>query len=500
MSGVASVALPAKPAAGPSLRWRLMLGILVPVCVVLGINSVLLYRQALEAVNTAYDRTLLASAKAIGEQLEVVAAPDGSRPVQVHAFFPYSSLEAFEADTRSRLFYKVSGFGGETVSGFGDLPPWTGTIPAQGAYAALVHFYDDHYRSQPVRMAVLLQPVAGPLGQGMATVQVAETLELRQTLARQILLDTVWRQLALVAAVALVVVWVVQQVTRPVRALGADLARRSESDLSPLPTQGAPAELQPLLEATNQHMARLDHLLAHQKRFVRDASHQLRTPLAVLKAQVQSARRGDVPPDVALAEMAHTVEDATTLANQMLALAKAEQLQSTAISELPLTDWGAVVRQVALDVSPLAVEHGLDFGLELPSQPLVVRAHEWALREVVRNLLHNAIRHSPSGAELTVLLAAERAPENGGNESPAWARLTVRDGGPGISAEFRPHLFQPFARGSQLDGQGTGLGLAICHGIVQALGGGLSLDNRLHASGQLLGLDAVVRLPLCRSF
>ena len=489
-----------EPKVSASLRWRLMLGILVPVCVVLGINSVLLHRQALEAVNTAYDRTLLASAKAIGEQLEVVAAPDGSQPVQVHAFFPYSSLEAFEADTRSRLFYKVSGFGGETVSGFGDLPPWTGTLPAKGAYAALVHFYDDHYRGQPVRMAVLLQPVAGPLGQGMATVQVAETLELRETLARQILLDTVWRQLALVLAIAGVVVWVVHLVTRPVRELGADLARRSESDLSPLPTQGAPAELQPLLEATNQHMARLDHLLAHQKRFVRDASHQLRTPLAVLKAQVQSARRGDVPPDVALAEMAHTVDDATNLANQMLALAKAEQLQSTAISELPLTDWGAVVRQVALDVSPLVVEHGLDFGLELPSQPLVVRAHEWALRELVRNLLHNAIRHSPEGALLAILLEPELVTGAGSDSLRAWARLTVRDGGPGISAQFRPHLFQPFARGSQLDGQGTGLGLAICHGIVQALGGGLSLDNRHHASGQISGLDAVVRLPLGRPF
>lgn len=494
MSGQAQTRPPSTHSRGsPSLRWRLMLGILVPVCLVLALNAVLLHRQALQAVNTAYDRTLLASAKAIGEQLEVVAAAGQSDSVQVHAFFPYSSLEAFEADNRSRLFYKVSGFGGETVSGFDDLPRWTGVIPPQGAYAALVDFYDDHYRGQPVRMAVLLQPVAGPVGQGMATVQVAETLELRQTLARQILLDTVWRQLAMVVVIAAVVVWVVHQVTRPVRALGDALTRRSESDLSPLPTQDAPAELQPLLDAANQHMARLDHLLAHQKRFVRDASHQLRTPLAVLKAQVQSARRGDVPPDVALAEMAHTVDDATTLANQMLALAKAEQLQATASSELPCTDWSGVVRQVALDVSPLAVEHALDFGLELPDQPVWVRAHEWALRELVRNLLHNAIRFSPPGSELTVFLALESAGES---EPGAWGRLTVRDCGPGIAADLRPHLFQPFARGSQVDTQGTGLGLAICHGLVRALGGGVSLDNRSDASGQTVGLDAVVRLPI----
>jgi two-component system, OmpR family, sensor histidine kinase TctE len=287
----------------------------------------------------------------------------------------------------------------------------------------------------------------------------------------------------------------VQQATRPMSELGEGLTRRSESDLSPLPLQDAPAELLPLLEATNQHMARLDHLLANQKRFVRDVSHQLRTPLAVLKAQVQSARRGDVPPDVALAEMAHTVDDATTLANQMLALAKAEQLRTTAAEESPLIDWVGVVRQVALDVSPLAVEHALDFGLELPDHPVVVRAHEWALRELVRNLLHNAIRFSPPGAELTVSLSVEAEADSGPD---AWARLTVRDCGPGIAADFRPHLFQPFARGGQTDSQGTGLGLAICHGLVRALGGGVSLDNRTDASGHAVGLDAVVRLPIGR--
>jgi two-component system sensor histidine kinase TctE len=281
-----------------------------------------------------------------------------------------------------------------------------------------------------------------------------------------------------------------------VRTLGDVLARRSDSDLSPLPAADAPQELRPLIDATNDHMARLSHLLAHQKRFVRDASHQLRTPLAVLKAQVQSARRGDVPPDLALAEIAHTVDDATALANQMLALAKAEQLQASGTApDVPLTDWAAVARQVALDVSPLAVERQLDFGLDLPDGSAPVRAHEWALRELTRNLLHNAIRFSPVGAELTVALWATPAQA----DAPGTVTLRVRDAGPGIPAELQPHLFQPFARGHADDGQGSGLGLAICHGIVLALGGGLSLDNRTSPDsdqGPVLGLDAVARLPL----
>ena len=473
----------------PSLRWQLMLGILLPVTLFLAVNTVVLYRQTLAAANTAYDRTLLASAKSIGEQLQVVGGTDAGSPARLHATLVYSSLEAFEADNRSQMYYRVTGFQGEMVSGFEDLPLWRGRIPTQGAYAALVDFYDDTYRQKPVRVAVLLQPVSGPNGQGMAQVQVAETLELRETLARHILLDTLWRQAALLVLIAAVVVWVVQLATRPVARLGAALTARSESDLSPLPTDGAPQELQPLLDATNQHMARLAHLLAHQKRFVRDTSHQLRTPLAVLKVQVQSARRGDVPGPQALQEIEHTVDSATALANQMLALAKAEQLQQAGPPPLPL-DWVPVLRQVALDLSALVGERQLDFSLDMPATPVRVPVHEWALRELTRNLLHNAIKHSPllpSGAPLSVRLMAD----NG------WAVLTIADHGPGISAALRPHLFQPFAREASTASTtpGAGLGLAICHGIVLALGGGLSLDNR-EAQGRVLGLDTVVRLPL----
>ena len=185
-----------------SMRSLLLLGILLPVSAVIALNTVSLYRQALRSADIAYDRTLLASAKAIGELLEVTGRGDTAR---LQATVLYSALEPFEADNRSRMFYKVSGFAGEMVSGFEDLPRWRGTIPVKGIYAALVDFYDDSYRGQPVRVAVLLQPVAGTEGQGMATIQVAETLELRQTLARQILIDTMWRQAALVALIALVV-------------------------------------------------------------------------------------------------------------------------------------------------------------------------------------------------------------------------------------------------------------------------------------------------------
>ena len=213
------------------------------------------------------------------------------------------------------------------VSGFAELPFWRGTLPQRPPYAALVDFYDDRMNGEDVRVAVLLQPVVSPTGRGMAVVQVAETLELRRTLARQILVDTIWRQALLVAVIALVAVIVVQRGMRPVRRLSSELQARSEGDLTPIAAPEAPRELQPLVEATNQVMRRLAHLLDNQKRFVRDTAHQLRTPLAVLKTQVQSALHGDLEPRQALLEINDTVDRATVLANQMLSLAKVEQLR-----------------------------------------------------------------------------------------------------------------------------------------------------------------------------
>ncbi|MFM2330411.1 MAG: hypothetical protein RLZZ494_2514, partial [Pseudomonadota bacterium] len=319
------------------------------------------------------------------------------------------------------------------------------------------------------------------------TIQVAETLELRQTLARSLLWGTLARQAALVLIIAGVVVFVVRHATRPVLALSHSLRERAPGDLTPLPVADAPRELQPLLDANNQLMSRLRNLLELQKRFVRDASHQLRTPLAVLKTQVQSARRGDVPPQQALAEIDQTVQRATQLAHQMLALAKAAQMRQH--TDAPCSDWAVIVRAVALDLAPLIVEKELEFELEAaPHVP--IRSHEWALRELTRNLLHNAIRHSPTGGALHIGLSCE---------SPL-AHLSIRDDGPGIADSWREHLFQPFATTDTR--HGSGLGLAICQDIVNSLGGRITLDNRLAAAAhpedapQVLGLEVRVVLPV----
>ena len=460
----------------PSLRRRLLLGILLPVALFIAFNTWSLYRQTLASLNTAYDRTLLASAKSISEQLDVTGYDDKA---ELRATVPYSALEAFEADNQSQMFYRVSSLRGELVSGFDELPMWQGSIPARPPYAALVDFYDARFRDRNVRVAVLLQPVSSSQGRAMAVIQVAETLEVRETLALQILRNTLLRQALLIGVIAFTVVLVVQRTLNPVRQLSRQLQDRAAGDLSPIASPSAPRELQPLIDATNEVMQRLRHLLRHQKRFVRDASHQLRTPLAVLKTQVQSALRGDVEPRQALHEISDTTDRATQLANQMLALAKVEQLRQQ--STPPISRLDEVLRAVALEISPLVAQRDLDFGIH--TEPAAIQAHEWMLRELSRNLLHNAVRHSPPGSELTVDLRSDRH----------YAALTISDHGCGIDDELATRLFQPFSAGDVRSG--SGLGLAICHEIVLALGGSIALNNR-RVGAAVNGLDAVVRLPL----
>jgi two-component system, OmpR family, sensor histidine kinase TctE len=468
-----------------SLYKRLLIGLLLPLTVLLGLVSYFNYKQTLETATIAYDRTLLASAKSIGELLTTTGEGENLR---LTANVLYAALEPFESDNRSRMFYKVTGFKGEIVSGYADFPDWKGQLPAKNIYPALIDFYDDVYQSEAVRVAVLLQPVASPEGNGMATVLVAETLELRKKLATKILFDALSLYGISLLAIGLIVTWIVRWTTKPIRRLESSLSDRNLQDLRAIETSNTPVELMPIVSATNQLIDRLRLTVEHQRKFVRDAAHQLRTPLAVLKTQVQSALRGDLAATQALQEIEVTVDRATGLANQMLDLAKVEQLrQETNYSP---QDWDSILRSVALDLAPLIANKNLQFSLE--SQPNThLNAHAWMLQELTRNLLHNAITHAPVGSILSVNLT----------ELPQAVELSIQDQGKGIDEPLSKRLFQTFSAGR--NSRGSGLGLAICQEISNALNGALSLENQYSApvaengrsESTVLGLIARATIP-----
>jgi two-component system sensor histidine kinase TctE len=462
-----------------SLRGQLLRWLLIPLLALVAVNSVSLYRDALEAADIAYDRSLLASTRALAERVTV-------REGKVVADVPYVALDSFETDTLGRIFYRVTGLRGETVSGYADLPAVPKDVPRSELYPALVRFYQADYNGEPVRIAALLQPVYDDSMRGIALIQVGETLDARRALSRRILVNTLARQAVLVLAVATLVWFAVRLVLQPLMRLKNEVETRPLSDLTDVDPALVHREVRPLVGAMNGAMGRLQQLIAGQRRFIADASHQLRTPLTVLKTQAELALRENDPAAMReiVRSIAATTDSTVHLANRLLSLARIEHGGGSALNApVSLPD---VVRQVGLELALPAVQKSIDLSLDARGDALV-DGQALLLHELVSNLVDNAIRYTPAGG--TVLLRVARD----GDE----VLLEVCDSGPGIPEDERDKVFAPFYRaGATLETNpgGTGLGLAIVRDIAALHRGTVSLG----AAGATGGLKVLVTLPAAR--
>ncbi|MBI3899215.1 MAG: sensor histidine kinase [Gammaproteobacteria bacterium] len=454
-----------------SVRTYLLAWIIAPIAVFIVIDTVTLYRDALDSANAAYDRMLIASAHSIGDLLKI---EDGELVVTL----PHAVLEIMETGSTTPMVYRVSDFDGFFLAGYDDFPKYTGAPRPHAQYPSLVDLYNDQYHDKAVRVAALYQPVASNTERGFALVQIAESLDNRERIAQHILRDTLRRQAVLVTSIAFVILLVVSIALRPIVALRNQLDQRRDNDLSPLSAPTAPRELQPMIAALNELMGRLQRSQEQQKRFIADASHQLRTPLSVLKTQLQSGLRGDVASPVVMQEMAGTVERAIALANQLLSLAKVEQLRGTGMREV--CNLAALAREVAVELSPLISEKNLDF--ELDVEDAWLSGHPWMVSELISNLLLNAIRYTPAQSKIGVRVQVTA-------DSVA---LVVWDSGPGVAADQRERVFEPFAAAHGT--KGVGLGLTICREIAASMNASITLENRL-MDDHVAGLEVRVNFP-----
>ncbi|QJE01179.1 sensor histidine kinase [Massilia forsythiae] len=463
-----------------SLRNQLLRWLIAPLVVLVALNTVSLYQDALEAADIAYDRSLLASTRALAERVSV---QDG----KVVADVPYLALDSFETDTLGRIYYRVGGLRGETVSGYDDLPPVPDRVPRSELYPALVRFYHADYNGEPVRIAALLQPVFDDSMRGIALIQVGETLDARRALSRRILLNTLVRQALMVLAVATLVWFAVRLVLRPLMRLKNEVETRALSDLSDVDPALVHKEVRPLVAAMNGAMTRMQDLIASQRRFIADASHQLRTPLAVLKTQAELALREHDPAAAQeiVRSIAATLDATVHLANRLLTLARIEHGGDGAhVEPVSLT---AVARQVGLELALPAVQKGIDLALEAEDGPgTTVPGQALLLHELVTNLADNAIRYTPPGGSVLLRVRA----------TPAGALLDVEDSGPGIPEAERDKVFTPFYRAQaalESNPGGTGLGLAIVRDIAALHGAGVRLDAA--EDGRGLRVEVLFKLP-----
>ncbi len=456
---------------GQSLRRTLLLVLLPGMLALVGAEIWLTWRTAVDAANAAYDRSLYGAIKAMDANISTAS---GGLGVEL----PYRMLEFFELTAGGQVFYRVATEDGLVEIGNADLPR-----PRAPLVSGRPQFSDATYHGEPVRVGsyarVLGQPLAGAPAPQRVVIQVAETLGSRQDFTRALVQQAVARDVLLVLAATALLVLVVGWALRPLQRLRSEVGSRAPQDLRPIPAEHIPSDVRPLVEAINQHVARNRDMAEAQRRFVDDASHQLRTPLTTLGTQVAVALREQDAAALqqALRAIKTQLEETVRQTNQMLALARAD---SAELDSQPL-DLSALAAAATREHWTEARSRGIDLGVETADTRCWVSAQPTLLKEALSNLLHNALRYTPPGGEVTLRVACD----------DDWVRLTVVDNGPGIPSAERIRAGERFFRASNATQPGTGLGLAIVRSIAERHGGRLELA----AGADGRGLAASIVLP-----
>lgn len=476
--------------AGVSLARQLLLWLLLPQLVVWLVGGAATYRLASGYVNQAIDASLLQASKSLARQLK----PIGSGLL---IDFPKAAQDILEADPSDRLLYTVSSPPGQFILGNQSLPT---PSEAEDLPLGQPHFYNAHFPgpnpstapSQALRIVALrltLGDASDPSDPApVMLVQVARSSANREELAQRILVDMLLPMSGLVVVLTALVWFGIRAGLSPLHRLRLQVEGRAPTDLAPLQLASAPRELWSLASAINTLLAAVQSNVNTQKRFIGDAAHQLRTPLAGLKSQTEIALQSVTDPALQ-ARLQRVHESATRsahLVNQLLTLARAE-LESIMAQDRQRFDLHRLAQQLTAEWVPRALKARVDLGMDEDTSaqhtPLWVVGNALLIGEALNNLIDNALHYAGAGAQVTVQTHTQGA----------QAVLTVTDSGPGIAAADRERVMERFVRGTDA-GTGCGLGLAIVREIIERHQGSVTLaDAAPH------GLRVILTLPLAAS-
>ena len=438
---------------GRSLHRQLLLWLLLPQVVLWLVAAFGAYRLASRHADELVDASLLQAARALARQIKPTAS----------GFFvdlPPSAQDILAADPEDRVMYRVSSPPDQVRLGDARLPP-----PSQPAPLGEPVFYDATV-PEPMRV-VSLDLHLGAAGALDSTlrVQIARASAPRDLLARRMLLDTALPLSLLIALMSLGVWAGIRKGLKPLAELQAQMEGRRADALDPVELRAAPPEVGALAGALNELLGQVQQSLNTQRRFISDAAHQLRTPLAGLKSQTELALEAATDPALRqrLERVHVSAVRSARLVSQLLVLARTEP-EAVAAQEWALVDCDHLVREVAAEWVPRALAAGCDLGVDIVDAGQRVQGVELLLREALVNLIDNAVRYAGRGATITVRL--RRAGDD------VW--MDVEDNGPGLAPELRAQAFERFVRGSA-QGEGCGLGLAIVREIVERHGGSAEL-------------------------
>jgi two-component system, OmpR family, sensor histidine kinase TctE len=498
-------ALPALTAMARRREQRSLFGeildwMLAPLLVIWPMSLALTWLAAQGIANKPYDRALLESVRTLAQRIE-----PGERGIRFD--LPRETARLFRADELDNVYYQVLGTRGEFVSGDRDLP-----VPPESDSGTLgePRIRDDEVQGDNVRVVYVW--VAVPGSGRPALVQVGETLTKRSRLATEIIKGVILPQFVILPVAVLLVWFALARGLAPLNALQRRIRERHSDDLSPIDVHDVPEEVSPLVQAFNDLLERQQGSMSTQKRFLADAAHQLKTPLAGLRMQAELAARavasgnGDARSlQASLEHMANASQRAAHMVNQLLSMARADAQAGSAVRAA--LDLRALAIDVVRDFVPKALDKGIDLGYEGP-EPAAddaseaeaaavdcrVFGHPLLLRELIANLVDNALQYTPSRGTVTVRLLVDPFGQ--------VVVLQIEDSGPGIPQAEKELVFQPFYRALGTPVDGSGLGLAIVAEIAAQHGTTIALEDARSGAqippGEGPGARFTLRLPRVR--
>ena len=455
-----------------SLKRRLALWVLLPTLVISAIDLLLAYHSTGTVAALVQQQLLKGSAKIISEQLSTI---DGGYEISV----PPAAFELFANSYQDRIFYSVQSKSGILIAGDGELPQYQGALQIEQE-----KYYLTTIRGQPVRVIAYKHALPSTNLSDYAVTQIAQTLNgyeaFRRDLLRMAIREHLILFVILVSGLAIAFRWTLS----PLIEFGEQLLKRRPGSLEKLDADSAPQELRPIILAMNDYVGRLDRTLGAYEQFVANTAHHLRTTFAILTSQINFGRRNEkVDPthQEVLIAIQKSVAQGSKVINQLLVLATVEQKRhhESAGSGVNLA---TVITTVIEELAPLAQQRDIDLGIDGLDEDVEIATSAYLLREVIANLVDNAIQHMKAPGTVTVSLARS------GNS----ALLRISDSGPGIPQAQRQRVFERFYRIDESRPNSSGLGLAIVKEICDALCATVTLSSGERG----IGLRVEIAFPL----